>query len=94
MYNINLVVVQLDALSLQSSTADGTQTKTSREKLQSDRCEERGRVKTEACASSYSSRSCLAALLLHPGNQHYNLMKGLQTQLKKQEQQMKLKTDV
>ena len=76
---MHLVVMQLHTLSLQPSGAHGAEAKATGQELQPDRGEQRGRLEGPAgpvCAAG------LAALLLHAGDQHHNLVKRLQPQLK------------
>lgn len=77
----NLIVVKLHALSLQPAGADRAEAETTGQELQPDGGEQGGGLKGGAgpvCTPG------LAALLLHAGDQHHNLMERLQPQLEGQ----------
>lgn len=70
--------MQLHALPLQPPGADGAKAETTGQELQPDGGEQGGRL--EGAAETICVAG-LAALLLHAGDQHHNLMERLQPQL-------------
>ena len=70
-----LIVMQLHALSLQPSSAHGAEPKTTCQELQPDGGEQGGGL--EGTAGSICAPG-LAALLLHAGYQHHDLVESLQ----------------
>lgn len=78
---LHLVVMQLHALALQPSGTDGAEAETAGQELQPDGGEQ-GRG-LEGGAQPVRGPGLLAALLLHAGDQHHDLMQRLQPQLQR-----------
>lgn len=80
-----LIVMKLHALSLQPAGAHRAEAETTGQELQPDGGEQGGGLEGGAgpvCTAG------LAALLLHAGDQHHNLVERLQPQLKGSQQKL------